>query len=98
MKDLASMGWITNEQAAREFSGMDFRAVQNKIKGEHELMASYGFRQNFLEEKVEVIEKVEGDTSDGEAAGFNQEDYESIANFFYVIEDNMNISEEDKKC
>jgi capsid protein len=64
MKDLASMGWIPNEQPAREFSGMDFRAVQNKIKRERELMARYGFRQNFTELENELIESAEGGTSD----------------------------------
>jgi capsid protein len=97
MKDLASMGWIPNEQAAREFSGMTFRAVQNKIKGERELMESYGFRQNFLDEKVEVIEKIEGDTPDSGGDELNQEGYESIANFLYAIDDNMDISEEDRE-
>jgi capsid protein len=65
MKDLASMGWIPNDQAAREFSGMDFRAVQNKIKPERELMERMNFKQNFTETKEEPIEKAEGDTSDG---------------------------------
>jgi len=69
MKDLASMGWIPNEQPAREFSGLDFRAVQNKIKRERELMARYGFQQDFGKIEQKAIEKSEGDTSDGETSG-----------------------------
>jgi capsid protein len=68
MKDLASMGWIPNEQPAREFSGLDFRAVQNKIKRERELMKRYGFQQNFTETKEEAVENAEGDTSDSETS------------------------------
>jgi capsid protein len=63
-KDLAGMGWIPNEQPAREFSGLEFRAVQNKIKRERELMARYGFQQNFSG-KDDKVEPAEGDTSRG---------------------------------
>jgi capsid protein len=94
MKDLASMGWITNEQPAREFSGTDFRAVQNKIKRERELMERLGFKQNFLDIKEEMVEKAEGDTSDG--GGIEEKDVESAINVFYMIDDNMDISAEDK--
>jgi capsid protein len=64
MRDLASMGWIPNEQPAREFSGLEFRAVQNKIKRERELMERYGFKQ-ITQIKEEAVESSEGDTSNG---------------------------------
>jgi capsid protein len=94
MKDLASMGWITNEQPAREFSGTDFRAVQNKIKRERELMARLGFTQNFLDAKEEAIEKAGGDTPDGE--GIQEDDIEKAINVLYSIDDNMDISDDGK--
>jgi capsid protein len=90
MKDLASMGWITNEQVAREFSGTEFRAVQNRIKRERELMAQLGFRQNFLDIKEEAVENAEGDTSDN----VEEEDIERAADVLYAIDDNMDLSEE----
>jgi capsid protein len=64
MKDLASMKWIPNEQASREFAGLDFRAVLNKIRREDELMARYGIKQN-PSGKDEPVEPAEGDTSSG---------------------------------
>jgi hypothetical protein len=75
---------------------MDFRAVQGKIKRERELMTSYGFKQNFLDDKTETetTEKAEGDIPDGEAGELQPEDIEKAAAFFYAVDDNTDISEE----
>ncbi|MCL2410053.1 MAG: phage portal protein [Treponema sp.] len=43
MQKLLKMGVITHDMVARQFSGMDFRAVQNKLEIERTLMASHGF-------------------------------------------------------
>jgi hypothetical protein len=74
MKDLASMGWIPNEQPAREFSGLDFRAVQNKIRRERGIMAHNNFKQNFTETKEKLVAPAEGDTSDGAAGERTEEE------------------------
>jgi capsid protein len=66
--DMANAGWIPNEQPAREFSGTEFRTVQNKIKRERELMSRHGFTQN-LSGKSESASEAEGDggSSDGKS-------------------------------
>ena len=50
-KDAAAEGWIPNEMPTHELSGMDFRAVQNKIRREREYMKRMSFTQNFDDKK-----------------------------------------------
>jgi capsid protein len=70
MKTLVSGGWITNDQVSREFSGMDFRAVQNKLKRERELMEHNGFKQAAAETIPGTEpEEEEEEKEDGEDEG-----------------------------
>ncbi|MCL2093805.1 MAG: phage portal protein [Treponema sp.] len=51
MRTLLQMGVITHDMVARQFSGLDFRAVQNKLEIERELMDSHGFKPTYSSEK-----------------------------------------------
>ena len=65
MQKLLKMGVITHDMVARQFSGMDFRAVQNKLEIERTLMASHGF--------ISPLTNTENEQSNNEKAE-NQED------------------------
>ena len=65
LRDAVSAGWTTNEQVARELSGIDFRAVQGRLKRERELMKRYDFKQN-LANTVAQMKNENGDDSDGD--------------------------------
>ncbi|GHU24444.1 hypothetical protein FACS1894164_11100 [Spirochaetia bacterium] len=59
MKTLLSMGVITFDQVAREFSGMNFSAVQNRLKREYDLMKRLGFHSIFDDKEIIEIKKEE---------------------------------------
>ena len=68
LRDATSAGWLTNDQSARELAGLDFRAVQNRLKRERELMKRFDFNQNLANTVAQGKneEGEEGDDGDGD--------------------------------
>jgi capsid protein len=76
MKTLLSMGVITHDMVSREFSGLDFRTVQNKLEIERDLMESHGFKQEAPAVPGEEDKQGEDQAkADFEAATQELEDY-----------------------
>jgi capsid protein len=74
MKTLLGLGVITHDMVAREFSGFDFRTVQNKLEIEREIMESHGFKAEAPSKESPEPEGEETDP-DLEAATLELEEY-----------------------
>jgi capsid protein len=61
MKTLLGLGVITHDMVSREFSGFDFRTVQNKLEIEREIMESHGFKAEAPAEKPQEPDGVDPD-------------------------------------
>jgi capsid protein len=64
LRDAGSAGWITNEQPTRELSGMDFRAVQGRLRRERALMERYGFKQSLANTVAQSKSENDDDSDD----------------------------------
>jgi len=93
MKKLLDMGVITHDQVSRTFSGMDFRAVQNKLEIERSLMKNHGFIHSDSPQQSAQAMKDDAKLADLIAAKQELEEYiESGDNELRELWDNYNAS------